>query len=502
MKRQLNLNTTTSPILQGSISHISQQELDNPNLEDMPIPACDFSQTSLPNSPKSQSLVGEQLESANCEVNLLQEDDSDQSIAESVSCSPQQVSQNSNLETGFIKRPSSLVQKSKLEEKSNGPLPHKIHPRLRALSKVTLDRVNQCGSVNTTIGSDLAGSSGSNFATNSPLLQNKFLLKLHEGAVETSSPIYPRGAGADQAPISSTSSENTGDGQRITADSGFAVSVTVGQSYNSINIKDVSSINQKNPEDSGAVTDKSLSFKKSSPTRLNSSNATVYSKRVLAESNEQTVFKFPPPQNRKRLMSSCTQGNPAKRAHLLTDIENVSDNILPEVDSYLQLNQERKNSGLTGDFSSINLSINRKMEETADTSIVPQACDIGTPRPLKDSSLCHTPVSCSTSSIQTSSLFKSPMMIDNDSSDDDDEEELNDSDLTADNPLAVLQAAGASIAAEVGEAYAQSMEKRDADRNGAPSKCERNGKDGGTSEDVATDVQLRQRIHSAGSPLR
>uniref|UniRef100_A0A6A7FZK8 Serine/threonine-protein kinase greatwall n=1 Tax=Hirondellea gigas TaxID=1518452 RepID=A0A6A7FZK8_9CRUS len=150
-------------------------------------------------------------------------------------------------EAQFICRPSnstmckSVTGETEFAAVTGGEQLAKLHPRLRALSKLT-DHMSPVGCqpntgyCNTSTTSDVASSS--DIATSSPILHNKFLDKLRSNNIKTSSPIPSKLLA--NAPMSSSTNKAT--------DSGFAVSAIEGNfsnNFNSINLKDMSSIGKK-----------------------------------------------------------------------------------------------------------------------------------------------------------------------------------------------------------------------------------------------------------------
>ncbi|KAF2348816.1 Protein kinase domain [Trinorchestia longiramus] len=116
----------------------------------------------------------------------------------------------------------------------------KIHPRLRALSKLA-DHMSPVGRVAGFGNSDAT----SNLATSSPILQNKFLQKLCEGgSVKTSSPIPSQATVGGSSLLScSSASQRTGDG-------GIAASAMAGNPHFGSNLfKDMSTIERKDPRE-------------------------------------------------------------------------------------------------------------------------------------------------------------------------------------------------------------------------------------------------------------
>ena len=186
---------------------------------------------------------------------------------------PTEVSEGSceNSEEGveFIRRPiSSTMCRSgvtDIEDVSSTTLggkkqqPTKLHPRLRALSKLTdqmspvgLQPLEGAGFVNS---SDVS-SGNPVIATSSPILHNKFLRKLRGIDVAESSPILGGGVEGSGAPVNSLSSNTL---HRAT-DSGFAISAideNMGQILHSTaNFKDMSYIAKRELTDINLTQDK------------------------------------------------------------------------------------------------------------------------------------------------------------------------------------------------------------------------------------------------------
>ncbi|XP_047740922.1 uncharacterized threonine-rich GPI-anchored glycoprotein PJ4664.02-like [Hyalella azteca] len=115
-----------------------------------------------------------------------------------------------------------------------GFVPSKIHPRLRVLSRLT-DNVSPVGRA---FHANVDISSG--ITTSSPILQNKFLQKLRDGGLKTSSPIPSQTLAESSTPLScSVASHKTGD-------SGIVVSAIEGNhNFNSNLFKDISTIEKR-----------------------------------------------------------------------------------------------------------------------------------------------------------------------------------------------------------------------------------------------------------------